>query len=142
MELNSRGLSTILYAQTQFGGPGGGVSLQATAGPIGQFGYFVVSSGTNEPGINLGSGRFCLGSPFGRYNIGSGELNGTGQFDGNGEFKGLFSSAPNGFGFGVPNTLPFSGSPIIASGSTWHFQLWHRENGGDSNFSNGLSLTF
>ncbi|HPF13737.1 MAG TPA: hypothetical protein PLJ12_05680 [Planctomycetota bacterium] len=45
-------------------------------------------------------------------------------------------------GYDVPNTVPITGSPTIVAGSTWHFQLWHRENGGASNFSNGLSVTF
>jgi len=47
-----------------------------------------------------------------------------------------------GSGFDVPATVPITGSPTISAGSTWHFQLWHREAAGASNFSNGLSVTF
>jgi formylglycine-generating enzyme required for sulfatase activity len=39
-----------------------------------------------------------------------------------------------------------AGSPaVITYGSTWHFQVWHRDtpaSSGASNFSNGLSVTF
>ncbi|MEZ5973726.1 MAG: hypothetical protein R3E96_02455 [Planctomycetota bacterium] len=31
---------------------------------------------------------------------------------------------------------------VIASGQTWHFQLWYRDGVANSNFSNGLSITF
>ncbi len=32
--------------------------------------------------------------------------------------------------------------PSIMFGETWHFQLWHREDAGESNFSNGLSINY
>ncbi len=50
-----------------------------------------------------------------------------------------------GSGFDVPDTIPGNTPILIMSGSSWHFQLWHRDSGaqaGDSNFSNGLSVTF
>ncbi|MFT4648363.1 MAG: sulfatase activating formylglycine-generating enzyme, partial [Glaciecola sp.] len=54
------------------------------------------------------------------------------------------STSTSGTGFDVPDTV--AGSPaVITYGSTWHFQVWHRDtpsSSGASNFSNGLSVTF
>ncbi len=139
MNANSTGVPTkltVIEASTPTD-----LYLQAWDGPPGQFGYFLVSSAINEPGISVGSGRLCLGA-FGRYNVGTGELNSLCQFNSAGQLNNLVGTGDLGSGFVIPSTLPFAGSPAIVSGEVWNFQLWHRELGGDSNFSNGLSIQF
>ena len=142
---NSTGLPTVLTA-TLGSGTGSGVHLEASQGPPGQFGYVLVGTKSTEVGLAIGSGHLCLESAspqqIGRYNVGGGALDSIGVFDGAGVLQNLVGTSTVGTGFDVPNTIPFASSPMISAGDTWHFQLWHRENGGDSNFSNGVSATF
>ncbi|MCB9908362.1 MAG: hypothetical protein H6830_11640 [Planctomycetes bacterium] len=145
MNPNSTGASTHLAGN--FGtGVGSDLHLEATSGPPTQFGYFLIGTAPSDPGIVVSQGRLCLavsgGNVFGRYNVPGGSLNSVGLFDAGGVLQNLVSTSTVGSGFDVPSTVPISGSPTITAGSTWHFQLWHRENAGASNFSNGLSVTF
>ena len=144
---NSTGMSTNLVAN--FGtGVGSDLHLDSNQGPSGQFGYFLVGTASSEPGIMLpnSQGRLCLavggGASIGRYNVSGSGFNSLGSFNAAGELQNLSGTSTTGAGFDVPVTVPISGSPMIMTGSTWHFQLWHRENAGLSNFSNGLSVTF
>ncbi len=140
---NSTGQPTQLSANLG-SGVGSGLHLEAHHGPAGQFGYFLIGTTFNEPGITLSQGRLCVSGSIGRYNAGSGQLNSTGQFDGSGVFQNFVGTATStgGTGFDVPITIPTTGSPTIQPGSTYTFQLWHREAGGQSNFSNGLEVMF
>ena len=145
MNSNTTGVPTRLSGYWG-SGIGSGLHLEVTDGTPFQFGYFLVGSSASDPGTAISLGRLCLdltgGNSFGRYNVGSGPLNSTGQFDVYGTLQRVtvFSTGPSGFD--VPSALPIFGFPTIVSGATWHFQVWHRENGGVSNFSNGLSVTF
>ncbi|HRV82677.1 MAG TPA: hypothetical protein P5218_14675, partial [Planctomycetota bacterium] len=126
--------------------PGGsGLHLEANQGPPTQFGYFLVGTAVSDPGLVVSQGRLCLsvvgGNSFGRYNV-PGALNSVGQFDAGGVLQNFVSTSTVGSGYDVPVTVPIAGSPQIMAGQTWHFQLWHREDAGFSNFSNGLSVTF
>ena len=141
---NSTGLPTRLVANLGTG-IGSGLHLDALQGPPGQFGYFLVGTAPSEPGLPLGQGRFCLavtgGNGFARYNVFGDARNSVGQFDAAGVLQNLPGTSTTGIGFDVPTFVsPVLGS--ITTGSTWHFQLWHREAGGSSNFSNGLSVSF
>lgn len=140
---NSTGQPTQLSANLG-SGFGSGLHLEAHHGPSGQFGYFLIGTTFNEPGITLSQGRLCVSGSIGRYNAGSGQLNSTGQFDGSGVFQNFVGTATStgGTGFDVPITIPTTGSPTIQPGSTYTFQLWHREAAGAANFSNGLEITF
>ena len=144
---NSSGLPTILSG-TMTSPSGSGLHLESSQGPAGEFAYFLVGTGSTEPGLMLPSsaGRFCLllggGNAVGRYNVSGSQFNSLGLFDSGGVLQNLVSTSSVGSGFDVPTTLPISGSPQIMAGQTWHFQLWHREGGGSSNFSNGLSIDF
>lgn len=142
---NSTGLPTVLTGAMSAPG-GSGLHLEAAQGPPGQFGYFLVGTAPQDPGAAVGSGFLCLsltgGNLVGRYNVGGGNLNSIGLFDGSGILQNGVGTSSVGSGFDVPSALPLPGSPSIQSGETWHFQLWHREDGGDSNLSNGLSVTF
>ncbi len=144
---NSTGLPTRLMGDMTATG-GSGLHIEADQGPTGQFGYFLVGTGSSEPGIMLpmSAGRLCLavggGNSIGRYNVTGTQFNSLGSFNGSGVLQNLVGTSSTGTGYDVPSTLPLSGSPTIMPGSTWHFQLWHRENAGSSNFSNGRSFTF
>ncbi len=144
-ENNSTGFPTKLIGD--FEAPGGtGLHLEAEYGPAGQFGFFLVGTGITEPGVMISEGRLCLSSAvgdlIGRYTIPGGAMNSVGQFDGSGILVNLVGTSTVGTGFDVPLELPFLGTPTISVGETWHFQLWHRDVGDASNFSNGLSVTF
>lgn len=142
--VNSSGGPSGLEAS--FGsGVGSDLHLEATGGPAGQFGYFLVSTGVLEPGGVIGDGRLCLTNPIGRYNGTSGGTvaASTGVFDATGRFTNLSGTSTIGSGFDVPSFVPLIGS-TITPGETLHFQLWHRDlNPGPTvNFSTGLSVTF
>ena len=146
-ENNSTGMPTVMTAS--FGtGVGSDLNLDAAQGPPNQFGYFLVGTGVNEPGIMLpnSSGRLCLllgsGNTIGRYNISGTQYNSLGRFDGAGNLINQVGTSLAGSGFDVPTALPLTNLPQIMTGQTWHFQLWHRDIGGLSNFSNGLSVDF
>lgn len=114
------------------------LSLQASSGPDNQFGYFVVS-GSTTAGVSISDGLLCLGSPIGRYNAGAGAArNSLGQFQ-QGAFVNLSGTATFGYGFDVPASLPGPINGSIQPGQAWHFQLWYRDIGGVSNFTNGVT---
>ncbi|MDF1837666.1 MAG: hypothetical protein P1V35_07355 [Planctomycetota bacterium] len=145
MDANSTGVPTRLGGHWG-SGVGSDLHLDATSGPPNQIGYVLVGSSAAVPGIPISQGRLCMGTQstdvLGRYNVDGGPHISVGMFDANGVLQNLVGTSASGSGFDVPSTLPIAGFPTIVSGSTWHFQLWHRENGGASNFSNGLSVTF
>ncbi|MCB9907988.1 MAG: hypothetical protein H6830_09745 [Planctomycetes bacterium] len=141
---NSTGVPTHLSASNSAAAPSG-LHLEATNGPTNQFGYFLVGTASSDPGIVVSQGRLCLsvsgGNVFGRYNV-PGALNSVGLFDASGVLQNAVGTSTVGSGYDVPLTVPVTGSPQIMTGQTWHFQLWHREAAGASNFSNGVSVTF
>ena len=145
MDPNSTGAPTTLVG-AMGSGLGSGLRLEASSGPPGQFAYFLVGTMPTQPGLPLGQGRLCLatgaGNSVGRYNVGGSARNSLGQFDAAGILQNAVGTSASGSGFDVPTGLPLAGSPSITGGQTWHFQLWHRESGGSSNFSNGISIGF
>ena len=145
MDVNSTGQSTQLTGTTA-DLPGLPLHLDAHQGPPTQFGYALVGTSPSDPGAPISQGRLCLGMGLGeligRYNVAGTPFDSLGQFNSLGEFENLSGTSTTGFGFDVPSTLPLPGNPTILAGETWYFQLWHREDGGQSNFSNGLAVTF
>ena len=143
MDPHSGGGSTRLRGRWG-SGQGSDLSLEVTHGPAQQFGYFLV--GSNSPGIGIGQGRLCLDlqspSVVGRYNLIGTDRNSVGRFNGAGVFENWVNTASDGLGFDVPMRLPLGGAVAIQSGQTWHFQLWHRDLGGQANFSNALTVQF
>ncbi len=128
---------------------GSGLHLEVDGGPPGEFGYLLVGTAAMDPGMPVSNGSLCLGATgndfFVGYNVAGGDQNSIGRFDASGVLENLASTSSTGFGFDVPSTIPAAGSPAIVAGSTWHFQAWHRDTPagvGQSNFSNGLSITF
>ena len=142
-EPNSTGLPTRLVGGFGFSSETG-FHMEVYDGPPNQFGYFLVGTGSNDPGISLGSGRFCLATGgtdvFGRYNVSGTLLDSIGLFDASGQLQNVVGTSTTGTGFDVPSALPLPGSPMITAGSVYHFQLWHREDNGGSNFSRGVTV--
>ncbi len=129
---NSTGQAGSIYA-IGFNGPGTlhkWLSLQVQNLPPGQFGLFLAAMGTNfvpNPGGSLGN--LCLGGAIGRFNTAS-QL----QISDPGGQAGLEIDL---------NAIPQpTGSVILQSGQTWNFQMWHRDIGGTSNFTNAVSTVW
>ncbi|MCS5563898.1 MAG: hypothetical protein NZ728_06585, partial [Oleiphilaceae bacterium] len=115
--------------------------LEAIDGPIDQFGYFLVSAGSMDPGVSVSQGELCLTAPIGRYSpAAGGSLNSIGRFDTAGVLLSLAGNSSVGSGYDVPAALPSPPGGVIGIGATWHFQLWYRD-GAASNFSDGISVT-
>ncbi|MFT5199965.1 MAG: hypothetical protein ACI87O_002639 [Planctomycetota bacterium] len=105
--------------------------LTASQMPSNQFGYFLTSQGGSGSVVLPGNnGRFCLaGGPLGRYNAGL-ETFFTGT-----QGSGYLTIDPQALR--APN-----GNVAAQPGETWNFQAWYRENGGDSNFTNAVTVLF
>jgi hypothetical protein len=148
MPSNSTGAPTSLSGTMTAPG-GSGLHLEVSSGPAGEFGFVLVGTSALDPGLTVGNGSLCLGTSgsdfFAGYTIQGGDQNSIGMFDNAGVFQNLAGTSLVGSGFDVPSTIPVVGAPAITAGSTWHFQVWHRDTPsgiGHSNFSNGLSVTF
>ncbi|MEZ5975562.1 MAG: hypothetical protein R3F33_06345 [Planctomycetota bacterium] len=144
---NSTGLVTLINAGVT-GGPGTGVNLGASQGPPGQFAYFLVGTAPNPVGTPVGSGLLCLsatgGNLIGRYNVAGTPMISIGQFNAAGILANLVGTATStgGLGFDLPTQLPLPIGGTITTGSTWFFQLWHRDNPLTSNFSPAIAYGF
>jgi len=77
-----------------------------------------------QPGVS--AGNFCLGAPFARFNTQA-------------QNSGPFGFATIDVDMTHIRTSP--PQPILA-GQTWNFQLWHRDSGGTSNFTQGVEVLF
>tara|TARA_R110002072_G_scaffold59071_6_gene150512 strand:+ start:1803 stop:4424 length:2622 start_codon:yes stop_codon:yes gene_type:complete len=138
-------------------GFGSDLHLEATDGPPGEFGFFLISMDASLS-LPVFNGVLCIGSPSARYNSlvatnqSKPELNSIGQFDASGVLQSLVGNAPStgGSGFDVPLDLPFAPAGTqIASGDQWFFQLWYRDQiaplpnpGSSANFSNVVGVVF
>ncbi len=149
------GGSATLAASTLGAATPSGLHLECTDGPAGEFGFFLVSSGSTTA-LNIFNGVLCLDSPQGRYNPqvatnqGLPSLNSLGVFDGSGALQNIVGTSATGSGFDVPSQLPFApAGQTILSGSTWYFQCWFRDQvpplpnpGSSANFSNVAMVPF
>ncbi|MCP5020477.1 MAG: hypothetical protein GY930_01765 [bacterium] len=144
--VNSTGNAAVLSG-TWGSGTGSELHLECTGGVPGELGYFLVGDTANDPGTVVSNGEFCLiggMSQFFRYNVAGTTANSVGLFDAAGVLQNAVGTSTVGSGFDVPNLIPGSATMIMA-GDTWHFQAWHRDTlagTGQSNFSNGYSVTF
>ncbi len=143
---NSTGSAAVLSAF--FGsGVGSDLHLEMVNGPPMEFGYFLVGTSIQDPGIPVGNGTLCLdpANPLGRYNVFGTDRYSLGQFDTSGVMQNGGGTSLVGSGFDVPSTLPLPSDPMILSGETWHFQAWYRDTpagAGASNVPNGVSVTW
>ena len=128
--MNSTGFAGVILASGSVRVGDNRFYLGAAQIPFSSFGYFLCSMGRdNVPGAMGSQGTMCVGGA----NLVARKVVTIGQ-------------APN-FGFFASqidlNTIPLPGGIVqVTAGETWHFQLWHREDAGESNFSNGVSVTF
>ena len=136
---NHSGGTYATLADSSVSGPGV-LHLEATDGPAGEFGYFLVSLGFSDPGTPISNGMLCLTSPIGRYApAAGGALNSIGQFAGAGVLQNLAGTSTVGSGYDVMATLPTPPGGAIAAGTSYYFQCWFRD-GNRSNFSNVLQF--
>ena len=139
--VNSTGNAVTLASSDQ-SGPGV-YHLEAEGGPFDQFGIFLVAAANIPSGIPVSDGLLCLSAPIGRYSTTAGPgLNSIGKFDAAGVLQNLAGTSTVGSGFDVLAVLPSPPGGVVVSGATWNFQLWYRDVGGVSNFSDGISVTF
>lgn len=145
---NSTGATTLLTGDMTAPG-GSGLHLDGLNGPPGEFGFFLIGTGLADPAYPISGGSLCLsltgGNQIGRYSVPGGDFNSIGQFNPSGSFVNLAGTSATGFGFDVPMNAPLPGAPALSPGTTWFFQLWHRDTPagpGVSNFSNALCVTF
>ncbi len=132
---NSTGVPTVLTGAVT-GSPGSGLHLEATSGPPGQFGYVLIGTGVSPAGLPIASGNLCLSGALARYNLAGTTMNSIGLFDGAGVLQNLAGTSTVGSGFDVPSMIPSPIGGILMAGTPMHFQLWHRDVGMTSNFSN------
>ncbi|MFT7676254.1 MAG: hypothetical protein ACI8QC_000223 [Planctomycetota bacterium] len=118
---NSTGISSTLTAGGSLTIADNNLSLMVSGLPLNQFGYFLMSESTASNPV--GSGVICLGSQIYRFN---GNILNSG-------FSGLMNLSPD------LSNLPQG--QVFMPGSTWYFQLWHRD-GATSNFSSSLGFTW
>ncbi|MEZ6002803.1 MAG: hypothetical protein R3F17_13490 [Planctomycetota bacterium] len=141
--VHSGGQSAQLLAWGDNGLTGNSIQLECVQGPAGQFGYFLGGTVAHTTGIQISGGRLCLDplqGVLGRYNQFATPLGSLGQFDQFGRLKNLEGTSAYGFGYSVPTVTPWGA--LITGGQTLYFQLWFRDQGGLSNFSNALQVTF
>jgi len=127
---NSTGTSAWMAARYSSWVPGTSLTLVCTEMPLNAFGHFIVS---NQPGFVMNpsgsQGHLCLQGAIGRFN-GVGQILNSG---GSGAFQLTIDTGA------LPSPL---GPVAVMSGETWNFQCWFRENGGNSNFSNAVGVTY
>lgn len=106
------------------------LTLTATDLPPLVFGFFIASRLQGLVMNPAGSaGNLCLSGAIGRY-VGSGEIMNSGLA---GEISLTIDLTA------IPQPLGFE---AVMSGDQWNFQLWHRDAGSTSNFTNGVQVDF
>ncbi len=144
---NSTGVPTLLTG-SMGSGIGSDLHLEATQGPPGEFGFFLIGTGLDSPGMFIGSGVLCLSvtgtNMISRYTGPLASQVSIGIFDGAGVMQNLAGTATSsgGSGYDVPTPIPIPIGGTINVGDTYHFQVWHRDSPSTSNFSNSLTVTF
>ncbi|MFT5291454.1 MAG: hypothetical protein ACI82F_003536, partial [Planctomycetota bacterium] len=125
---NSAGLSGRIIPRGSLTASDNDVILRAQDLPPNQFGFFINGTAqANVPMAGGSQGTLCVGGSVGRYNLNVAQ---TGP-DGRLELRLDLSHTP------TP-----TGTISINAGQTWHFQCWHRDAGGNSNFTDGVTIVF
>ena len=127
--INANNVADIAVSTADSGAPSIFVSI--TNGPPNQFIYLLVGDGTGSVDQPPGAkGSLCVvgGSCLGRYDKDIGVIDAGGKYS-----LDLFQTV----------STPCSGTVVIDSGSTWNFQMWHRQPMGQpATFSSAISVTF
>ena len=126
---NSTGFPGFIYATGSLLTSDNNFTLVANDLPDGQMGYFLGAHAQGFIAFPGGSqGNLCLGGPgLARFHHTTGVIN-AGTLSGTLDLNDM-------------PLHPLFGQ-VVVPGETWFFQLWHRENGGTSNFTNGVRVTF
>jgi hypothetical protein len=122
---NSTGFAAHIYAFGSNVVADDNLSLGVSSLPLDRFGYFMVSTGQSffaNPGGS--QGNLCLTSPIGRFGS-----------------QVQSSGAIGGFAIGV-NLASIPNLGPVSAGETWNFQCWYRDINSNSNFSEGVEVTF
>jgi hypothetical protein len=126
--VNSTGLPSALSAIGSTFVADNFVTLTSSQLPLNQFGYYITSQTQGFIPFPGGSqGNLCLSGSVGRY---SGSIGSSGS-------TGLISLALD-----LSQTPQPAGPVSINPGESWNWQLWHRDQGGNSNFTDGIQITF
>ena len=124
---NSTGGPGVITALGSSVASTGNLSLSASSLPNNQFAYYLASqTQAFVMGPGGSAGNLCLGGTIGRFNSQVGSTGGTGTF-------GITVNT---------GAIPTSPSQPILAGQTWNFQLWYRDAGGTSNFTDAVSVPF
>ncbi|MCP3917434.1 MAG: hypothetical protein GY711_17955 [bacterium] len=124
--MNSTGVAGELFLTGSRDALDRHLGLRARHLPPGSFGLFLVSDTGSAPSGPGGQGTLCLGGPIGRFQSCVEAASDAGR------------SACD-----IDTThLPFTPSRSIASGDTWHFQMWYRDAGGLENYTNAVRVRF
>ncbi len=103
------------------------LTLSAAGLPVGQFGYFLMStSQAFQPGFGGSQGILCLGSPIVRFN------------------QNVLTSSPMGTVSFPVDLTALPGGTVISSGQAWNFQYWTRDANPapTSNTSDAVTILF
>ena len=113
---------SVLASANQFG-------LLASDLPTGQFAYFIAGTESNlVMGPSGSNGNLCVGGTLVRFN-GSTQIGTANPF-------GIFSLDLD------LTQFPANPTATVQAGDRWYFQCWHREPGGQSNFTTATVVTF
>ncbi|MCA9000935.1 MAG: PQQ-dependent sugar dehydrogenase [Planctomycetes bacterium] len=125
---NSTGLIGQLFSIGSLSVSDNNFVLFASGLPSGQFIYPLAGTQAGfTPNPGGSNGNFCLGGVGARFHSQLGLVDALGFYQANLDL----TSFPT-------NPMP----SVVQAGETWYFQAWHRENGGQSNFTTGLSVLF
>lgn len=124
--LNSAGFSGVISGVGSLDVGDNDVTLTGSDLPMNQFAMFVTSQSTGFVTPPNSSGNLCLSGNIGRYKT---------------------QIQNSGAGGSVSISVDLTNTPVnppvaVQSGETWHWQLWYRDIGGTSNFTDGLTVTF
>lgn len=123
---NSSGNSGVIVALGSDRVADNCVTLSASGLALNQFSYFVTSQTqgfVNPPGSQ---GNLCLGGTIGRYSA-----------------DVLFTGVDGAVSLPIDlQSLPLGGGTAVLPGQTWNFQLWFRDVGSTSNFTDGVAVLF
>ncbi len=122
---NSTGVPSVITANGSTDVADKDLTLSVTSLPTNKFGYFIMAQTQAYIPLFGGSqGNLCLGSPLLRF------------------AKNILNSGNAGSVTFSPDFDNLPMDTVFTAGSTWNFQLWHRDIAGMSNTTAGMSVQF
>lgn len=124
---NSSGNPAVISATGSTSAAANDVTLDVVDLPTGQWTMFINSQTQGFVSPPNSSGNLCVVGQIGRYK------------------NNIMNSGAGGtvsLALDLTNTPTPSGSVSVMAGETWNFQLWFRDVGNTSNFSDAIEITF